>query len=308
MITFVRDFCRRHKSVPHLSPLLCLLAGWRLGDSQLAAASDPLIDEMLNRAQAAQLKGDWTNALALATEAIKVDPRDPQCYYVRGRFYALRREHAQSVADFDQALALEPRAAEIYQLRGVEQFKLAHFRESVTDFDKVLELKPKQAPYLWQRGIACYYAGRYEEGRKQFELHQTVNSNDVENAVWHFLCVARSTGLEQARDGLIKVKADPRLPMMKIHALFAGEAGPEEVLTAARAGYSSRAQLKQQLFYAHLYLGLYFEAIGDPQLSREHIFIAAKDPNENDYMGEVARVHAECLRQKEKDQPKPAHK
>jgi len=308
VIAFVRDFCRRHKSVHHLSPLLCLLLGLRRRVAHRPAASDPLIDEMLNRAQAAQLKGDWTNALALATEAIKVDPRDPQCYYVRGRFYALRREHARSVADFDQALALEPRAAQIYRLRGIEQFKLAHFQESVADFDKVIELKPRQAPDLWQRGIACYYAGRYEEGRKQFELHQTVNSNDVENAVWHFLCVARSTSLEQARDGLIKVKEDPRRPMMKSHALFAGEAGPEEVLTAARAGYSSRAQLKQQLFYAHLYLGLYFEAIGDPQLSREHIFIAAKEPNENDYMGEVARVHAECLRQKNKDQPKPAHK
>ncbi len=107
---------------------------------------------------------------------------------------------------------------------------------------------------------------------------------------------------------MIKVKADPRLPMMKIHALFAGEAAPGEVLSAARSGYSSRAQLKEQLFYAHLYLGLYFEAIGDPQLSREHIFNAAKEANENDYMGEVARVHAECLRQKEKDQPRPAHK
>ncbi len=308
MITFVREFCRRYKSAWHLSRVLCLLAGGRLVDSQLATAADPLIDEMLNRAQAAQLKGDWTNALALATEAIKVDPRDPQCYYVRGRFYALRREHARSVADFDQALALEPRAAEIYQLRGVEQFKLAHFQESVADFDKVIELKPKQASHLWQRGIACYYAGRYEAGRKQFELHQTVNSNDVENAVWHFLCVARCAGLEQARDGLIKVKEDPRLPMMKIHALFAGEATPEEVLTAARSGYSSRAQLQQQLFYAHLYLGLYFEAIGDPQLSREHIFNAAKDPHENDYMGEVARVHADGLRQKEKDELKPARK
>ena len=306
VIRFVRDFCRRHKSAWHLSRLVCLLAGLRLGDSQLAAASDPLIDEMLNRAQVAQLKGDWTNALSLATEAIKVDPRDPQCYYVRGRFYALRREHTRSVADFDQALALEPRAVEIYVLRGVEQFKLGHFQESVADFDKVIELMPKRAPYLWQRGISCYYAGRYEAGRKQFELHQTVNSNDVENAVWHFLCVARSAGLGQARDGLIKVKEDPRLPMMKIHALFAGEAGPEEVLTAARAGYSSRAQLKQQLFYAHLYLGLYFEAIGDQQLSREHIFNAAKEANENDYMGEVARMHADYLRQKEKHQPKPA--
>ncbi len=284
------------------------MAGLLLGALDLAAGTDPLIEEILNRAQAAQLKGDWTNALSLATEAIKVDPQNPQCYYVRGRFHAVRREHTQAVADFDRALALEPRAAEIYQLRGLEQFRLGHFQESVADFDKVLEFMPKRAPFHWQRGISCYYAGRYEEGRKQFELHQTVNSNDVENAVWHFLCVARSAGLERAREAFIKVKEDTRLPMMKIHALFAGEAAPEDVLTAARAGYSSRAQLKQQLFYAHLYLGLYYEAIGEPQLARENIFNAAKDANENDYMGEVARVHADWLRQKEKEPPKAAGK
>src|ERR1051325_8307620 len=178
-------------------------------------------DDLLTQAQAAQRQGNLGEALILATKAISAEPKNPQCYYVRGRLYSEDREHAKAVADFDQALTLEPRGVEIYHLRGLEQFKLGHFTQSCADFDKFLEYMPQKAPYHWQRGISCYYAGRYEDGRKQFELHQTVNSNDVENAVWHFLCVARSAGLAKARAALIPIQQDSRVPMMKIYSLFA---------------------------------------------------------------------------------------
>jgi lipoprotein NlpI len=76
--------------------------------------------------------------------------------------------------------------------RAVSDFHAARIEESVAGFDRVIKLAPNAAPQLWQRGIAQYYVGRYKECRQQFELHRTVNPNDVENAAWHFLCVARA--------------------------------------------------------------------------------------------------------------------
>jgi lipoprotein NlpI len=233
--------------------------------------------------------------LVLATKAINAEAKNAQAYYVRGRLYAEDGEHAKAVADFDQALTLEPRGAEIYQLRGLEQFKLGRFMQSCADFDKFLGYLPQKAPYHWQRGISCYYAGRYEDGRKQFELHQTVNSNDVENAVWHFLCVARSAGMAKARATLIPIQQDSRVPMMKIYALYAGKAKPNDVLTTAKAS-APPAQLNHQLFFAHLYTGLFYEASGNSNLARKYITQAAEDYKVDDYMGEVARVHAGLLK------------
>ena len=161
---------------------------------------------------------------------------------------------------------------------------------TLADFDKFIELVPQQAPYHWQRGIAYYYAGRFEDGRKQFELHQTVNPNDVENAVWHFLCVARESSVEKARTMLMPIKGDARIPMMEVHALFAGKAKPEDVLKAASTDGTPKLQLNRQLFYAHLYLGLYFEVMGDETKATEHIK-AAVQYGTDDYMGDVARVH-----------------
>ncbi|HEY2951168.1 MAG TPA: tetratricopeptide repeat protein [Verrucomicrobiae bacterium] len=263
-------------------------------------AAEPTTDGLLNQAQAAQLKGDRAEALSLAGKALAADPKNPQCYFVRGTIYAANGPHDKAVADFGEAIKLEPRGAALYQLRGLEHFKLGHMTESIADFDRYLEVVPNQAPHHWQRGIALYYAGRYEEGRKQFESHQTVNPNDVENAVWHYLCVARASGIEKARAAFIGIQEDRRVPMMQVHALFSGKGQPEEVLSAASAGSPTPARLDEQLFYAHLYLGLYYEAQGNDKLAREHIFKAADDYKADHYMGDVARVHAAILRRPKK--------
>jgi lipoprotein NlpI len=239
--------------------------------------------------------GKPTEAIALAGKILTINPRDYRACFLRARAYEETRDYAKAVADYDAGLKLNTNAPIAYQRRGEAHFRLGHFKESIADFDRFIELMPGQAPQHWQRGIALYYAGRYEDGRKQFELHQTVNPRDVENAAWHFLCVARASGAEKARAALIPIDGDARVPMAQVHALFAGKAKPEDVLAAAKAGEPPPDRLDNQLFYAHLYLGLYFEAMGDARLAREHIFKAATGFKADHYMGDVARVHAQVL-------------
>jgi lipoprotein NlpI len=271
--------------------LLTFTALSLLAASIVVADEKVKFEELLSQANAAYANGKRDEAVTLATQAVEIEPKNPRGYFVRARFHEEAREPAKAVADYDQVLKLDPRLADARQHRGSEHFKLGHIKESIADFDKFIELMPQQAPYHWQRGVSLYYAGRFEDGRKQFELHQTVNPNDVENAVWHFLCVARSTGLEKARAALIPIQRDARVPMMEVHSLFAGKATPEDVLKAAGTGGPPTRQLNQQLFFAHLYLGLYFEAIGDNKQAREHIIKATGQYRTDDYMGDVARVH-----------------
>src|SRR5262245_30685837 len=87
--------------------------------------------------------------------------------------YAQQRESAGDILD-----------------RAIADFRNGRITESVAAFDTVAKMAPQAAPELWQRGIALYYAKRYKDCRAQFESHRTVNPNDVENAIWHFLCVA----------------------------------------------------------------------------------------------------------------------
>lgn len=176
-----------------------------------------------------------------------------------------------------------------YLAQGQTLFFEAKIVESVAAFDKVVELQPEVKSQLWQRGLALYYADKFAEGRDQFETHQTVNTADVENAAWHFLCVARLEGVEGARKHFIPIEGDSRVPMKEVHQLFAGKGSEEAVLKAAEAGDESRK--RNQLCYAHLYLGLYYEALKDTAKAKEHMLKAARDYSMDHYMGETAKVH-----------------
>ena len=174
--------------------------------------------------------------------------------------------------------------------RAVDDFENGRFAESAAAFDSLAKAVPDRAPYLWQRGIALYYAGRYDDCRRQFESHRTVNPDDVENAAWHFLCVARAESPAKAKAALLPVGPDARVPMHEVYQMFRGTLTPDQVLSAA--GSRPDAQ-----FYGHLYLGLYFEARGIKDRALEHITIAAADRFERHggYMHMVARVHVRSL-------------
>ena len=193
-------------------------------------------------------------------------------------------------------VAAQERPQEILD-RAMADFKSSRIKESVAGFDRVAHLAPNFAPQLWQRGIALYYVGRYKDCRRQFESHRKVNPNDVENAAWHFLCVARAESPEKAKAALLPVGPDSRVPMAEIYQMFRGSLTPEQVLAAAGSRLESQ-------FCAHLYVGLYYEAIGDKSRVLEHISAAAQDrfAEAGDYMHTVARVHLGVL---QRNEPRP---
>lgn len=205
----------------------------------------------------------------------------------------------QLLAASEQLLKLAPkptpRLASVHYWRGRELFRRGKMAESVKEFDRYVELVPQQEPRQWERGIALYYAGQFERGAKQFELYQTFDNRDVENSVWRFLCVARASNVAKARETLLPIEQDRRIPMMKIYDLYAGKAQPDDVLETARAGDPPADALAARLFYAHLYLGLYFEALGQQPQADKYLQLAA-DPKLrglrgiNVYMWAVADV------------------
>ena len=97
--------------------------------------------------------------------------------------------------------------------------------------------------------------------------------------------------VEAARKNLIPVTQDSRIPMTQVQQLFAGDTSPEKVLRVGEeAGGTGQ-------FYAELYVGLYYEALGKHDESLRLISSAAENPAAKDsYMGDVARVHV-ALRQ-----------
>jgi lipoprotein NlpI len=173
--------------------------------------------------------------------------------------------------------------------RGVSEFEQGRFAASAAAFDELAKVIPDRAPDLWQRGIALYYAGRYADCRRQFESHRTVNPDDVENAAWHFLCVAREQNPTAARASLLPVGPDSRVPMYEVYEMFRGAATPGAVMKAASGDEGQ--------FYGNLYVGLFLDATGQRAAALPHIKAAAADRFApiGGYMHMVARVHLKVL-------------
>lgn len=200
-----------------------------------------------------------------------------------------------AVVVFAAAVGGQQRAQEPQVIldRAVADFENGRVAESAAGFDTLAKMLPAFAPQLWQRGIALYYVGRYADCRAQFESHRTVNPNDVENAAWHFLCVARAESPAKAKAALLPVGPDARVPMRQVYEMFRGTMKPEQVLSAAGNRPSGQ-------FYAQLYVGLYYEALGDAPRALEHIKAAADDRYEavGGYMHSAARVHLRTLQRR----------
>ncbi len=250
--------------------------------------------EWVQRARDAESRGLFPQAIENLTEAIALVPGDPRLLFHRAQLWTRLANLTKADADLTKAMTLDPAQPSLYLERGLVRLRMAEFAGSVADLEKYAQLRPARAAELWQLGIAQFYAGRYDDGRRLFELHRTVNLSDVENSAWHFACVAKVSGAKAAREAWLPVSGDARVPMAQIQDLMTGKGTAEAVITAAE-GVLQASGREAALLYAHLYLSMYYGAEGRPELEARHAAEASKRAHEQGMMGEVARLHADWV-------------
>jgi lipoprotein NlpI len=148
-------------------------------------------------------------------------------------------------------------------------FGAGRIEASVAGYDRLAALVPDVAPVLWQRGIGLYYLGRFRECAAQFAAHHKVNPGDLENAAWHFFCVARAESPERARASMLAAGPDRRIARTAIYEMLRGELAPDDLLADAETSVPTAR------FYVHLYVALYAEVMGETAIARTHLEAAA---------------------------------
>lgn len=162
--------------------------------------------------------------------------------------------------------------------------------QAVPLYDRLIAARPELLPQLWQRGIALYLVGRYRAAAEQFVQHREVNPHDVENAAWHFLCVAKAESFERAKAMLLPAPHDARIPMAEVLTML--QTGQSDVVTDRLQQIpASDPRRDSAWFYGNFYLGLYADAAGDTERAKTFLRAAASDAPHH-YMGDIARVYA----------------
>lgn len=254
--------------------------------------------EPLEQAEKAYQAGQFEKARELAEKAVEADPKQVNARMLLGLACSRLRDQKAALEAFNQVLKMEPNNLLALDRRGDTYLKLGEFDKAVADFDRVLEIRPQLKPEHWRRGIALYYTGDHKEGAKQFETHKEANPEDVENAAWHYLCNANVIGREKARAELIDVTKDTRVPMAEIQKLFAGKMEPGQVIKAAERLPMDSDAGKEARFYAHLYVGLWYEAEGKGAEAKKHLTEAVEKYEISHYMWDVGKAHLQWLAKK----------
>ena len=180
--------------------------------------------------------------------------------------------------------------------RGDLQLFLNHPRESVTAFEKMIAIDPRQDAPHWRLGIAYYFAGDFAKSAKQFEKYHAYDGRDRENGVWKFLAQARVDGIEKARREMLVYTDFDREPFPSLYEMFAGKrSGDDVVAEIERKKLTSDSRV---MFFAHYYVGLNEELLGNRERAIEHLRKAVvlftpetAGSGGPGYMWQVARVH-----------------
>jgi tetratricopeptide (TPR) repeat protein len=235
----------------------------------------------------------WSGCFGHPPDCGAQDPPPSLPSLDRAAEQALRQRDAPRVQELVQQMrAIQSDDVGIELAAGQLLYRAGLIEPSIESFERFVQARPGERPYLWQLGIAYYDAGRFREGAELFEEHRRVNPNDVENALYHWLCIAAEHGVEQATERMLPAPGDTRIPMHEVYQLYAGTGSVEKVLGAVERLAADDPKRVDAMLSANLYIGLWDHAHGRTDDARERFRTAADTPRTY-YMADVARVWAE---------------
>lgn len=209
----------------------------------------------------------------------------------------------------DSELQKSPDSVEWLSRRGDLRLFLGDAKGAVEDFEKEIKLDPSHDAPHWRLGIAYYFAGDYAKSAAQFAKYHAYDNHDRENGVWQFIANARVKGIEAARKEMLEYTRFDREPFPDLYEMFAGKKTGAEVLSGAeKKGLKDDALV---MFFAHYYVGLNEQLLGNAAAATDHLAKAvrlsleARAGGGPGYMGQVARLHYEAAPKGTEKAPAP---
>lgn len=205
-----------------------------------------------------------------------------------------------STAQIDTLFEHSPQVAAL-AVDAANALAVGDAEASLELFDAILAIDASLSPLLWQRGLALFYKGSYAAGAAQFLNDVTANGNDVEEVVWHHLCLCQLRAPEFPAHAAAHMRApsllacgfDDRPVMHLVQQLY--ESGATNPAEGARRLLSSR--MTDHGSYGRFYAALWLEVVCRDHAAALPLFAAAAEAPTEDFMGRVMRMHARRAQQ-----------
>jgi tetratricopeptide (TPR) repeat protein len=165
----------------------------------------------LERAEEYSLQGEYDQAIASFTEAIRLAPRDAAAWYGRGYCHAAMNDSSRAVADFTEGVRLSPELEKSYagyiskafRMRAEEFMNERAFERALADFNESIRLQPEDEAFrghTWYRRGMCQLArGDYTAALADFDAALGMGYTGHDQCVVHVRAVTERLRKEQAQ-------------------------------------------------------------------------------------------------------------
>jgi tetratricopeptide (TPR) repeat protein len=107
--------------------------------------------------------GDYDKAIATASEAIRLDPKNASAFVGRGLAYAKKGDNDRAIADYNEAIGLDAKDANSLLNRGNAYQDKREYDRAIADYSEAIRLDPKFKIAFFHRGLA--YGNKREHDR-----------------------------------------------------------------------------------------------------------------------------------------------
>ncbi|MEH2287480.1 tetratricopeptide repeat protein [Nostoc sp.] len=104
-------------------------------------------------------KGEYKNAIANYTQALKVKYSDVGLYYKRGLAEYQVGDYEAAIADYSQAIQINLHDAKSYNKRGLALYQLGRLEEAINDYTQAIRINPNVAVTYKNRAEARSHVG-----------------------------------------------------------------------------------------------------------------------------------------------------
>lgn len=145
-------------------------------------------------------RGSMERAAALVDQAMKLDPKVPQIYFVHSQIALYRGDLAGAVRQAEQAIALSPGYADAYAMLALVLHYAGRPAEGLDEIERAVRLNPTlPSIYRLVRGVLHYSLGDYPRAITDLEPAIPMNPTYQMLRLWLTAAYAGSGRIEEAQ-------------------------------------------------------------------------------------------------------------
>ena len=142
-----------------------------IGDYSQALKVDPQDPDYLNsRAAAYEAKNELDKALADYNQSLKVNPKSIYAYNNRGATYQRKGDYARAAADYGEVTKLQPNNIDAWSARcWVRAMTPGQAQQALSDCDQALKIKADVPDVLDTRGFVNLKLNQFDNAIKDYD-------------------------------------------------------------------------------------------------------------------------------------------